>query len=176
MIEATVRISEIILEGFKNIEYGRIEMPSADNKNLFSKKADILGIYGQNGSGKTAVIEAMEFAQILLTGQPLPREAIHYVSKGGESCTITIKFMVHTDGKTTMVEYSVQLKKTQEYELEIVRETLNAAIWNGNKFESKKTLIDYSLYSQGPIFTPKYRFEDLIRNDDENKVNLGVAK
>jgi predicted ATPase len=176
MIEATVRISEIILEGFKNIEYGRIEMPSADNKNLFSKKADILGIYGQNGSGKTAVIEAMEFVQILLTGQPLPREAIHYVSKGGESCTITIKFMVHTDGKTTMVEYSVQLKKTQEYELEIVRETLNAAIWNGKKFESKKTLIDYSLYSQGPIFTPKYRFEDLIRNDDENKVNLGVAK
>ncbi len=176
MIETTVRISEIILEGFKNTECGRIEMPSADNKNLFSKKADILGIYGQNGSGKTAVIEAMEFVQILLTGQPLPREAFHYVSKGAETCKITVKFIVDIDSKATMVEYSFQLKKTLKNELEIVRETLSGAVWNGKKFESKRTLIDYSLYSQGPIFTPKYRFEDLIRNNDENKVNLGVAK
>ncbi|GAB1477353.1 AAA family ATPase [Bacillota bacterium] len=176
MIDVTVRISEIILEGFKNTKYGRIEMPSANNKNLFSKKADILGIYGQNGSGKTAVIEAMEFVQILLTGQPLPREAIHYISKGAENCTITVKFILHTDSKATMVEYSIQLNKNQKNELAIARETLCSAVWNGDKLESKRTLIDYSIYSQGPAFTPKYRFEDLIRNNEENIVNLGVAK
>lgn len=176
MFEATVRISEIVLEGFKNTEYGRIEMPSTDNKNFFSKKADILGIYGQNGSGKTAVIEAMEFVQILLMGRPLPREAVHYISKGAESCTITVKFIVHADNKTAVAEYSVQLQQNSKKELEIAREKLSAAVWDGKKLKSKRTLIDYSLYSQGPIFMPKYRFEDLIGNNDENKVNLGVAK
>lgn len=38
MLGANVRISEIILEGFKNTEYGRIEMPSTDNKDFFSKR------------------------------------------------------------------------------------------------------------------------------------------
>ncbi len=37
-------------------------------------------------------------------------------------------------------------------------------------------MIDYGLHSEGPTFTPKYRLEDLIRENDENKVNLSVAK
>lgn len=122
------------------------------------------------------MIEAMEFVQILLTGQPLPREAVNYISKEKETCKITVKFIVFADNKMAMVEYSVQLQQDSKEELEIVREKLSAAVWDGKKFKNKKTLIDYSLYSQGPIFTPKYRFEALIDNNNENKVNLGVAK
>lgn len=151
-------------------------MPSAGNKDYFSNSADILGIYGQNGSGKTAVIEAMEFVQILLTGRPLSREAVHYISKDMETCTITVKFIIQADGKKTMAEYSVLLSKISKSEFEITRETLCLAAWTGEKFENKKTVIDYGLHSEGPIFTPKYRLEDLIRENDENKVNLSVAK
>ncbi len=175
-VQTTVRISEIELKGFKNTQYGRIIMPSAGNKDYFSKAADILGIYGQNGSGKTAVIEAMEFIQTLLTGRPLSREVVHYISKDMETCTITVKFIIQTDRKKTMAEYSVQLKRISKSEFEIVHEALCSAAWTGEKFESKKTLIDYGLHSDGPTFTPKYRLEDLIRENDENKVNLSVAK
>ncbi|MCA5010479.1 hypothetical protein HP393_18570, partial [Clostridioides difficile] len=132
--------------------------------------------YGQNGSGKTAVIEAMEFVQTLLTGRPLSREVVHYISKDMETCTITVKFIIQTDRKKTMAEYSVQLKRISKSEFEIVHEALCSAAWTGEKFESKKTLIDYGLHSDGPTFTPKYRLEDLIRENDENKVNLSVAK
>ena len=59
MNETSVRISKIVISGIKNTQYGQIEMPSAIEKDYFSLSADILGIYGQNGSGKTAVVEAM---------------------------------------------------------------------------------------------------------------------
>ena len=41
-----VRIVAIELKGFKNVEHGFIEMPSVLGDNIFSKKADILGLYG----------------------------------------------------------------------------------------------------------------------------------
>ena len=176
VVQTMVRISEIELKGFKNTQYGRIIMPSAGNKDFFSKTADILGIYGQNGSGKTAVIEAMELVQTLLTGRPLSKEAVHYISKDAETCTITVKFIIQTDSKKAMAEYSVQLKRISKSEFEIIHETLSSAAWSGEKFESKKNVIDFGLHSEGPIFTPKYRLEDLIRENDENKVNLSVAK
>lgn len=176
MIQAAVRISEIELKGFKNTQYGRIVMPSSGNKDFFSKTADILGIYGQNGSGKTAVIEAMGFIQALLTGLPLSKETVHYISKEEETCTITVKFVIQTDSKKAMAEYSVQLKRNSKNEFEIIREILSGAAWNGERFESKKTVIDYDLHSDGIIFTPKYRLEALVRENDENKVNLSVAK
>ncbi|MDR0923763.1 MAG: ATP-binding protein [Hungatella sp.] len=176
VVQTMVRISEIELKGFKNTQYGRIIMPSAGNKDFFSKTADILGIYGQNGSGKTAVIEAMEFVQTLLTGRPLSKEAVHYISKDAETCTITVKFIIQADSKKAMAEYSVQLKRISKSEFEIIHETLSSAAWSGEKFESKKNVIDFGLHSEGPIFTPKYRLEDLIRENDENKVNLSVAK
>lgn len=172
----TVRISEIELQGFKNTQYGRIVMPSSDHKAFSAKTADILGIYGQNGSGKTAVIEAMRFVQTLLMGQPLTSDAVHYISKKTETCTITVKFIIQTDYKKAMAEYAVQLKRISKDKLEIIRETLCTAAWNGKKFANKRTVIDYVPYSTGTIFTPKYRFEDLIRSNDENKVNLSIAK
>lgn len=177
MSQNTVRISEIELNGFKNTLYGRIEVPSTIDKNYFSGSSDILGIYGQNGSGKTAVIEAMDFVQRLLTGQPLPRETVQYISKEKENCTITVTFNIQTEDKKLRAEYEVQLNRTSKNELEIAREALRAAIWNGEDFERKRTFIDYGLHSDGPaLFFPKYRSEELMQIDEENRVNLGVAK
>lgn len=36
-------------------------MPNTVNKILSADKAEILGIYGQNGSGKTAIVDALYF-------------------------------------------------------------------------------------------------------------------
>ncbi len=176
MNDTTVRISEIEISGFKNTQYGHIEMPSAIEKDYFSSTADILGIYGQNGSGKTAVIEAMSIIQMLLTGKSLPRETSHYISEDMDSCKIRVKFMVQSTSKTAMADYTVQFQKTPDRNLEISNETLTAALWNGEKFESRKNLIDYSLSAKGTIFTPKYRFDELVRSNEENRINLSVAK
>ena len=69
MLDSLVRICEIRLTGFKNTTCGVVQMPSELNEAYFMRHADVLGIYGQNGSGKTAVIEAMDFIQRLLMGK-----------------------------------------------------------------------------------------------------------
>lgn len=176
MNHTTVRIIEIELSGFKNTHYGHIEMPSAIEKNYVSTTADILGIYGQNGSGKTAVVEAMSVIQMLLTGKSLPRETGHYITEDHDSCNIRVKFMIQTPTKSAMADYTVQFQKTPDRSLEISNETLSTSLFNGERFESKKNLIDYSLSSKGPVFTPKYRFDELVRSNEENRINLSVAK
>lgn len=171
-----VRICQIEIKGFKNTKYGLAEMPLAVDKDFFTRKADILGIYGQNGSGKTALIEAMEFIQILLIGKSLPSETVQYISKETESCIITVKFIVETMEKTALTDYSIEFKRGIKDELEIAHESLEAALWNGEKFHTRKILIDYDQSSKGVLFTPKYRYEEMVRSNEENKINLGVAK
>ena len=41
-----IRLSTLEIENIKNVQYGKIEFERG-------KKGSILGIYGQNGSGKT---------------------------------------------------------------------------------------------------------------------------
>ena len=49
MVNTTVRIESIEIKNFKNVGYGHLDFE--DSKK--GSKASILGLYGQNGSGKT---------------------------------------------------------------------------------------------------------------------------
>ncbi len=176
MPEAIVRISEIQLKDLKNTQYGKIEMPAYAEKDYFSDKADLLGIYGQNGSGKTAVIEAMDIIQMLLAGKPLPEDTVHYISEESGSCSIAVKFLIRFPDKSILADYNAEFKRGTSIPIEISRESLSTSIWNGTRFENRKTLIDYSSSSDGPVFTPKYRFESLSKSGEDIRVNLSVAK
>lgn len=56
------RIIKTELFNFKNVNYGQIKYLNYSSVNSRAKieNNDVLGIYGQNGSGKTAIIEAMD--------------------------------------------------------------------------------------------------------------------
>ena len=59
-----VRVLKIVLDNFKNVEKGEIIAGSSEN--LLQGKSDVLGIYGQNGSGKTAAVDAIHLMQRLV--------------------------------------------------------------------------------------------------------------
>ena len=61
MKQRLTRLLSIKLNNFKNVSKGFIEMPSFTTNQYASQESDILGIYGQNGSGKTAAIDALQF-------------------------------------------------------------------------------------------------------------------
>ena len=48
MEKSSVRIEKIEIENFKNVKWGQVTLKNNRKK----YKASILGIYGQNGSGK----------------------------------------------------------------------------------------------------------------------------
>ena len=56
MENRTVRIETITIENFKNVMQGTLDFENKRKK----YKASVLGLYGQNGSGKTALIHAVQ--------------------------------------------------------------------------------------------------------------------
>lgn len=169
-----VRIREIELNGFKNVSHGIVQMPSALEKNYFTHSSDVLGIYGQNGSGKTAVIEALEFVQKLLMGAKLPDSFLNYIKKGTDECTIRVGFDIESvDGKD-LVDYIITTR-IQDESFMICREVIKASKWIDDKFSSIRSLISYDVDEKNEI-APLYRYKDLVKFRKENKVNLTVAK
>lgn len=176
MNHSLVRICEIKLVGFKNTNSGVVEMPSALGNAHFSRKADVLGIYGQNGSGKTAVIEAMDFIQRLLMGRPLPADTVEYIGKDRAHCSIAVTFAIETDGGQAKIIYQTTLCRSEDHGFFISEESLVSHLWNGEKFEPKKTLLCFNSTEENGHFAPEFRYKALIRANEENKVNLAVAQ
>ena len=85
MERACVRIENIKIENFKNVKMGQISLKN-NRKNY---KASILGIYGQNGSGKTALIDAIMLLKLALCGNSIPSEYADYINVDGKYATIS---------------------------------------------------------------------------------------
>ena len=66
MKERMLRLQQVQLNNFKNVRQGEIDFNSYKSEDFFSETSDVLGIYGQNGSGKTAFIEALWILKMVL--------------------------------------------------------------------------------------------------------------
>ena len=91
MIEMpVVKIRRLEIENFKNVKKGTITMPSVLKADV-AGYGDILGIYGQNGSGKTAIVDALDTIKTLLCGMALPDDMCHLIMYGGDMCRISVE-------------------------------------------------------------------------------------
>ena len=169
-MDRIVRICEIEINGFKNVNHGSVELEGADD----IRKVSLLGIYGQNGSGKTSIIEVVEFIQKLMMGLSLPNNTDKYINKEKKACEIKVVFYVEYEEHKGKVQYIIRLDCVDE-SVEIAKEELSYKEWNGEKFETKRIIVDSSnkdMFS----YKPKCRFEALIKANPENKINLAMAK
>ena len=64
MSKLVVRIEEALIENFKNVKTGTLNF---ENKRK-NYRSSIVGLYGQNGSGKTALIDAIQLLKLSLSG------------------------------------------------------------------------------------------------------------
>jgi len=70
-MESIVRLSSLKISNIKNVRNGQIIMPYTCKKQLSYKEAEVLGLYGQNGYGKTTVIDTLYYLQRIMTGNTL---------------------------------------------------------------------------------------------------------
>ena len=170
-----VRINKIVLSNFKNVKKGIVEMPAYSGKELFSEKADVLGLYGQNGSGKTSVVEALRFVKMLLSGEELPADTKEYIAQGEEECEIDVSFSVAEEVQKETVNYSVALKKDADGFV-ISHERMTVVPRKENIRAVESTLIDYQYDNEDVTFAPEYRYKKLVANDKKVRVALNVAQ
>ena len=175
MDKSWVRITSIEIRDLKNIEYGTISFTS--KKETFN--SSVLGLYGQNGSGKTALINAIDILRILLKGECLPEHAVYLIRNDSPYAHLKFCFEIHYLDSVYMVEYSFDLKKenkenTKEYIPVIENEVLKLAISSEDGNQRLTTLINTS---GEDVFTPSSKFEELIGfKDKKTVIDMMVAK
>ena len=101
MNNTTVRIESIEIKNFKNVGYGHIDFETS--KKGF--KSSILGLYGQNGSGKTALIDALELLRLLLSGRTIPVFFADFINVDSEYATL--KYGIKVSNQKANSTYSV---------------------------------------------------------------------
>ena len=74
-----VRLAALKISNIKNVREGRIVMPNAHKRPASDIRAEVLGLYGQNGSGKTAVVDALYYLQRIMIGESLDEEIADYI-------------------------------------------------------------------------------------------------
>lgn len=105
-----MKISYIEINNFKNVRRGRINIGLDD-----IKSSNIIGIYGQNGSGKTALIDALSLLKFVLCGQPIPEDYCNYINNESDYASFVYKFLIKLqNGSNVQVRYSFAIKKKRE--------------------------------------------------------------
>ena len=97
----TVRIKKVTLKDFKSVGYGEIVFNCGRQFIPYNTESDILGIYGQNGSGKTSFIEALAILQELMAGASVPSVYADCVSVGKDHAELEFVFdLQYPDNRT----------------------------------------------------------------------------
>ena len=170
-----VRLSSLQLTSIKNVKKGTIYMPNTVNKILSADKAEILGIYGQNGSGKTAIVDALYFLQKVMIGADLDQSLEDYMDMDSNVAEIFADFNLFMNGIVFEIGYRLSLSR-EEKVVVISRETLSGAK-NENGIRTNKTVfMDYQRDQTNTIFKPQKRLDEILEENKDIKTDLIVAR
>lgn len=185
MKKAFVRIQNIIIQDFKNVQYGQLSFEN-NRKNY---DASILGLYGQNGSGKTALIDAILLLKYAVCGQPVPVCFADYINVNAECATLSYTFKIVDTVNSTKYKliYTFSIRKdldehtnmnetvnTVKYKTVIFNEQLKLSYEHNQEKTKLSTIINTKLETE--IFTPKAKYNILVGTDKKLVTDLMVAK
>jgi len=180
MVRRVVRLESITIKNLKNVSEGTIGFENKRKK----YKSSVLGLYGQNGSGKTALIDAIQILKYALSGNAIPNKYADYIKVDADCATLEYEFIVHRLDEVYKVWYQFDLiKQIDELTVEGETEsTMRVALINevlSFSYESKEdklrkaALIDTRT---DDLFVPRAKMVELVGDDKDLYMDLLVTK
>lgn len=200
----TIRLAGVKLENFKSVKYGEIIFNCGKKYIPYGTEADILGLYGQNGSGKTSLIEALAILKSLLSGVPVRDEYADCIDVSSDFSSLTFTFDLQypvgeqypTNGDIRKVVYSFKMAKEVKESIETPRLYIDKDLDNfipvaqyrvrifdevlkvGGTICGEKTPLKPLLdTSKAKTLEPLTKVKQLVgAMDEEKRIKLGVNK
>ena len=140
-----VRIEEIKINGIKNVRHGEISFNEYSNilKGNFHELKSVLGIYGQNGSGKTTVLEVTKLLKNILIGNKLPDYFDKFINNECQNTEISYTFFINSTTSKQLVTYTFLIGLIDD-EYQIYSEKIVSKEYSEteNKWKPQITLIE----------------------------------
>lgn len=175
MGELITRLQRIKLGNFKNVINGEIEFPSYKNESYFNKKAELLGLYGQNGSGKTALVDSIALIKKVISGNIVPKNSYELIKNGALTALLQVDFYIKTPMLEYLIFYEFQIMEQMD-ETVIVNESLAYKKLEGDSWSVKKTIIEWSVNDSEVMFKPEKNYNLLVAKNMQAKIDISVAK
>lgn len=175
-MESFARIQSIEINNFKNVSYGKI-LFSDYGKNNQNFEKNITAVYGQNGSGKTALIDAIELVKSIVLGRTLRKNISNYIKKGFDRSSINISFYFKDNQEESIISYSVIFgyNENNENNVVILDEQIKSKECLNNVWVNNTEIIHYNSESKPFSISPKYLYNELTCTA-EQALELGVAQ
>lgn len=164
VLDSFFRIQSITLTNFKNVKNGEIEFSDYGKKNLEFEN-NITAIYGQNGSGKTALIDAVSLIKRIICKGKLPNDMDNYIKKGETTATVSSNFFVSNKEIVGTITYTITFQKT-DHGVIISEEILSAKEFSNGEWKNNTEIIHYSIQPVSFSITPVYLYKDLTKSND----------
>lgn len=183
MAERLMRIEKICIENFKNIQQGILDLENK-RKNF---RSSIVGLYGQNGSGKTALIDAIQILKHSLCGQSIPDKYADYINVDSEYSLLEFQFKMEIEKEHYDIWYQLCLRKIEDntsvnmeedktdikYKVEVFDEVLEYAYSSSSEKIRKGVLINTKT---DEVFIPKSKYIEFFGNNKANFTDMLVTK
>ena len=175
------RFLSIDIENIKNIGYGKLSVNGYTEKKGWSsynyEKADVFGIYGQNGSGKSSAIEAMFILKLLVSGVAFydKKRDENFLSKfitiNKNTIHLSAQFLINDENETNLIKYDVTFYAEKKNEIYIQNESFYVHPLHSVKAISK---IDYTVDTP-TLIEPKTLYKALKKDSKENIIVMEMC-
>lgn len=170
-----VRLKSINIKNIKNVESGKIEIIKTINDDGSIVEGNILGIYGQNGSGKTALVEALKILKTVMSGDSLGENTFDLISSKSKSAVFEFEFYIFIENVLNVVKYRFALEKFEfenNYIIRVTNEELYYDTLPKIKGSKLKTLIKFKGIGEiSPVC-----LKNFLRQDEESRIELRLVE
>ncbi len=162
---STIRFSSLEIENFSCVKKGSVSM---DSGNLIS--SDLLGVYGQNGSGKSALINAFAFLRLLWCGVEI-EEINNYVRIGEATAAFKASFIILVGRRKKNFDYYVKVSqgKREDKSWFVAEEKVVVSDYDSLK---NRMSFEYSVYDAPPYVKPASLASEFIKYMEKNSYIL----
>jgi AAA15 family ATPase/GTPase len=176
MNNTIVKITRISINNIKNVKAGEILSPFYRIENT-DRQAEVIGVYGQNGSGKTSLIDALFILKCVMGNvgdkASFKDHVFHLINSESQYAELSFEFSLFNETRQVDAFYSLKIEKDQD-DIRIFDEKLNYRENKPNK-SIKMTILETSKDLEN-VFSPKTRFDEIIAKKKSFKTDLIVSR